>query len=314
MKSTETYYVGIDISKDNLDVFTRHDGQARSVTNDRKNIAKLITKLTNFAGNIHIVCEATGGYEKALLSTAFKANCAISLVNALCVRSYADAMGQHAKTDPIDAEMITCFAEAKKPRPTPAPTPAQEAIKALSRRRDRLVARLTQEKNSLDKEENVVVRNDIKSHIRSLERRVMKMVKEIDKIVMADDELRTKRERMESIKGVGRVFANAVLAELPELGKVTDKQASALVGVAPFPKESGRYKGKRIIRGGRSRLRRSLFMGAFAASRFNHVLSEFYQRLRAKGKVHRVAVVAVMRKLICLLNRMLADPKFQPQG
>ena len=119
---------------------------------------------------------------------------------------------------------------------------------------------------------------------------------------------------MEIIIGVGRVFSNALLSEMPEIGNVTGKQASALVGVAPFPKESGKYKGKRIIQGGRGQLRRSLYMGAFSASRHNHVLSEFYQRLIAKGKSHHVATMAVLRKLVCLLNKMIANPDFKPQS
>jgi transposase len=134
--------------------------------------------------------------------------------------------------------------------------------------------------------------------------------KEIDSIITGDDELKLKRQRIESLKGIGRVSANVVLSELPELGTLTDKQAAALVGVAPFPKDSGKHRGKRLTRGGRRRVRRGLYMAAQVASRYNHVLSEFYKRLRKKGKAHHVAVIAVMRKMVCLLNRMLANPEF----
>lgn len=315
MNSLETYYVGIDISKDKLDVFTRHDNRVHTVANDPKSIGELIAELTKQPGKIHIVCEATGGYEKPLLKTAFKANCAISLMNARCVRAFANAMSQHAKTDSIDAKMITHFAEVRQPSPMPEPTPTQEALKALSRRRSSLVTSLTQEKNALQKNsDNTMVKRDIKSCIRGLESRIAKIEKEIDRIVTSDDELKTKRQRMESIKGIGRVFSNAILSELPELGLITNKQASALVGVAPFPKDSGKHKGKRIIQGGRSQLRRSLYMGALSASRFNHVLSEFYKRLMERGKCHHVAVVAVMRKLVCLVNEMFVNPDFKPQS
>jgi transposase len=312
MKSLETYYIGIDISKDKLDVFTRHDGQVRTIANQSKSIAKLITELVEQSGKIHLACEATGGYEKPLLKAAFKADCAISLMNARCVRSFADAMSKHAKTDAIDAEMITRFAEVKEPSPMVAPSATQEALQALSRRRTILVTRLTQEKNALQQADNTIVKRDIKSTIQGLKLRIAKIEKELDKIVTGDAELKAKRARMESVKGIGRVSSNAILSEMPELGSLTDKQASALVGVAPFDKDSGKHKGKRMTKGGRGRLRRALYMGAQSASRFNHVLSEFYERLKGKGKSHRVAVIAVMRKLVCLLNRMLSDADFKP--
>jgi transposase len=210
--------------------------------------------------------------------------------------------------------MITHFAETKKPSAMTPPTPTQEALRALSRRRASLVDNLAQEKNAAQKVDNTIVKRDIKSHIRLLEARIAKIGKELDKIITSDEELLAKRKHMESITGVGRVFSNAMLSELPELGSLRDNQASALVGVAPFNKDSGKHKGPRIIRGGRAQLRRSLYMGAQSAARFNPVLSEFYNRLRGKGKSHHVAVIAVMRKLVCLLNRMMADPNFKPQG
>jgi transposase len=313
MKSSETYYIGVDISKDKIDVFTRHDHQVHTIANQLESIDRLIADLAKH-GKIHIVCEATGGYEKALLNAAFKADIPISLLNARCVRAFADAMSQNAKTDAIDAEMITRFAETKQPSPMTPPTPTQEALRALSRRQASLVTNLVQEKNAVQKVDNATVKRDIKSHIRLLEARIAKIEKELDKIITSDEESLAKRKRMESITGVGRAFSNAMLTEMPELGSLRDKQASALVGVAPFNKDSGKHKGHRIIMGGRGQLRRSLYMGAQSAARFNPVLSEFYNRLRGKGKSHHVAVIAVMRKLVCLLNRMMADPEFKPQG
>jgi transposase len=311
MKSLKTYYIGIDISKDKLDVFTRHNNEVKTTANLPKDIGKLIAKLAKEHENIHLVCEATGGYEKPLLKAAFKACCLISLMNARCVRSFADAMSQHAKTDPIDAQIITHFAEVKCPVALVKPSVTQEALQAFGRRRDSLVTKITQEKNALQKTDNVIVMRDIKSSIKGLETRLLRIDKEIDKLVTGDKELNSKRQQMESIKGIGRVSANTILIELPEIGSLTDGQASALVGVAPFPQDSGKHKGKRLTRGGRARVRRGLFMGAQSASRFNHVLSEFYNRLRNKGKCHRVAVIAVMRKLVCLINKMLGDSEFK---
>ena len=311
MKSSETYYIGIDISKDKLDVFTSHDNEVQVVPNVTKDINKLIRQLVKQSGKIHLACEATGGYEKKLLKAAFKAECPISLINARRVRAFADAMGQHAKTDPIDAKMINRYAEVRSPSELVPSTEEQEGLQALCRRRISLTAKLAQEKNALGKADNVIVTRDIRSSIKGLESRIAKMEKEIDEIVTADEDLSNKRERMEEIKGIGRVSANAILSELPEIGKLTNKQASALVGVAPFAKESGKHRGKRMIQGGRGRARRGLYMGALSASQHNHVLSEFYRRLRGKGKSHHVAVVAVMRKLVCLINKMLGDSTFQ---
>jgi transposase len=191
------------------------------------------------------------------------------------------------------------------------PSVTQEALQAFGRRRDSLVTKITQEKNALQKTDNVIVMRDIKSSIKELETRLLRIDKEIDKLVTGDKEFNSKRQQIESIKGIGRVSANTILIELPETGNLTDGQASALVGVAPFPQNSGKHKGKRLTRGGRARLRRGLFMGAQSASRVNHVLSEFYNRLRNKGKRHRVTVIAVMRKLVCLINKMLGDSEFK---
>ena len=313
MKSSETYYIGIDISKDKIDVFTRHNNTVQTIPNRPHDIRKWIAELAKQHENLHLVCEATGGYEKPLLTTAFKAGRPISLINARCMRSFADAMSQHAKTDPIDAQMITHFAEVKQPTALVKPSDTQEALQALGRRRMSLVNRITQEKNALQKTENTTVKRDIKTSIKGLERRLLTFDKKIDELVAGDEKLNKHRERIESIKGMGRVSSNAILSELPEIGELTDKQLSALVGVAPFPKDSGKSKGKRMTQGGRARVRvrRGLFMAAQSASRFNHVLSEFYQRLRSKGKSHHVAVIAVMRKLVCLINRLLRDPKFK---
>jgi len=311
MKSSETYYIGIDISKDKIDVFTRHDNTAQSIQNQPKDIRKWIAELAKQHGNLHLVCEATGGYEKPLLTTAFNAECPISLINARCMRSFADAMSQHAKTDPIDAQMITRFAEVKQPTALAKPSATQEALQTLGRRRMSLVNKITQEKNALQKADNTFVKRDIVSSIKGLKKRLLKFESEIDRLVAADEDLTSKRKRMESIKGMGRASSNAILAELPEIGELTDSQISALVGIAPFPKDSGKTKGKRQTQGGRSRVRRGLYMAAQSASRFNHILSEFYQRLRSRGKSHHVAVIAVMRKLVCLINRMLKDPDFK---
>jgi transposase len=222
MKTLKTYYIGIDISKDKLDVFTRHNNEVKTTANLPKDIGKLIAKLAKEHENIHLVCEATGGYEKPLLKAAFKACCPISLMNARCVRSFADAMSQHAKTDPIDAQIITHFAEVKCPVALVKPSVTQEALQAFGRRRDSLVTKITQEKNVLQKTDNVIVMRDIKSSIKGLETRLLRIDKEIDKLVTGDKELNSKRQQMESIKGIGRVSANTILIELPEIGSLTD--------------------------------------------------------------------------------------------
>jgi transposase len=311
-QSTGKHYVGVDVCKAKLDVSCPAIPGHHTFDNTPAGIRSLFAKLRSLDLPAHLVVEPTGGYEGLLMEAAFASRIAVSRVDALRVRNFAMARGSLAKTDKVDAEVLAAFGQAFHPVPAMAPSPAQKALAAATRRRDVLVRNLAREKNALEKVSDPFVRKDIKAAMAFLERRIEASDKQIDGIIRADKELSWKRERMEKVKGVGPVTSALLVAGLPELGKTSDNGICALVGVAPLNNDSGPRRGKRSIRGGRAHVRRGLYMPMMSAVRFNPILKEFYQRLIGKNKPHHVAMVAVMRKLIRLLNRMLADPDFQP--
>lgn len=312
MKEQLNYiHIGVDVSKGKLDVFHPNWKSARTFENTPAGIRKLFSALMREGEPCHVVVEATGGYEKNLARGCWEAGIPVSVVNAGRVREFAKSAGQLAKTDPLDAKVIGEFGACHKPRATPPPNPAQEELQGLVRRRESLVALRSREKNQLEKTPCPSIAKDIRSLIRVLDGRVAKFDKLIAALISNDEDLRSKCRRLEEVVGVGRVLSGAVLAEMPELGTIGDRQVSALAGLAPFAKDSGKRNGKRAIQGGRGRLRRALHMPTLCAVHHNPVLSEFYLRLMAGGKPHHVALTAAMRKLLVLLNRMLADPDFR---
>ena len=310
--STEKHYVGIDVCKSKLDVSCPALPGHQVFANTPAGLRGLFEKLAALDGPAHLVVEPTGGYERLLLEACFANGTAVSRVDALRVRRFAQARGNLAKTDKVDAGELAAFGRAFSPLPAPAPSENQKALAAAARRRDRLVASLAAEKNALEKAFDPFVIKDIRASIAFLERHIKSCEKQLDAIIGSDERMNWKRARMESIKGVGRTTSVLLLAGLPELGTATDNGICALIGVAPLNRDSGLKRGQRSIRGGRSQVRRGLYMPVMSAVRFNPVLKEFYQRLRARNKPHHVALIAAMRKLVRLLNRLLADPNFQP--
>ncbi len=313
MKPTNPiYYLGVDICKAKLDVFSRHWKQSRCFPNTPKGLRALWAAIRSIPGPVHIVCEPTGGYEKALLAEAFHRETPISAVNPRQVRDFARAKGQLAKTDVIDAGIITEYGEVFAPRALLVPSALQEKLSAAFRRRDSLKGALVREKNALEKVTDTFVKADLKVTINHLDRRILRCDKHIAELIVTDPSLTEKKRKMEQITGVGPGASMAILAEVPELGTITDKQASCLVGVAPLNRDSGKWRGQRSIHGGRALVRRSLYMPALCAANHNPILRDFYRGLIARNKPHHVALIAVMRKMICLLNRVLADPDFKP--
>ena len=306
------YYVGVDISKDKLDVFHPMWTQTKVFQNCPGGLKALFADLAAYAGRIHLVCEATGGYEKELLREAFKRTTPITRINPRQGRDFAKAKGRLAKTDRIDANILSEFGSVFKPIAMPAPSKLQERLNALTRRRESLTNQLVREKNALENATESFLRNELKSMIRLLEKRLKRYDERIISLIEADAALQEKCQRLKQIKGVGPGTAASLLAEMPELGSMEDSQAAALIGVAPMNRDSGSKRGRRYIQGGRCRTRRALYMPALCAARCNPILKEFYERLRSKGKDHHVALTAVIRKLIRLLNRILADPNFTP--
>lgn len=307
----EKQYVGIDVCKAKLDVSSPalpghqvfHNTSA-----GRRDLFKALAVLDS----PHLVVEPTGGYEKRLLEEASARGVDVSRVNAQRVRSFALASGKLAKTDKVDAGTLCEFGRVFTPVPAIAASEKQRKLSAVARRRDQLSGSLTREKNALEKAADPFVIKDIRASIAFLQRHIASCERELDRIIGADGAMSAKRQRLEAVKGIGPTTSRLLIAELPELGTATDAGICALIGVAPMNNDSGPRRGKRTICGGRSRVRRALYMPMMSAIRYNPILKDFYDGLIARSKPHHVALIAAMRKLVRLLNRMMRDPDFQP--
>lgn len=259
---------------------------------------------------MHLICEATGGYERALVRTLHQAGIAVSVINPRQVRDFARACGRLAKTDAIDAAILRDYGAKLQPTPDRPPPEGEAEFAELMRARQELVSLVTDE---INRREHATLPELVKlSHLRQkqLEKQLAEVDRLLDRHVQQHSELTAKAERLQQVAGVGRVTALTVLALLPELGRIKDAQASALVGVAPLNCDSGQSRGQRHIHGGRAAVRRVLYMAALTAVRHNPILRTFYQGLRSRGKPAKVALTAVMRKLTILLNRLLKNPHF----
>lgn len=302
-------FVGIDVCKASLDVATSDNGQVLTWPNDKRGIQALASYLK---GSSLVVLEASGGYERMVSSALAAQRIPVAVVNPRQVRDFARATGTLAKTDAIDARVLCRFAAVIKP---PVRTLASEEEQALSEtqaRRQQLLDMLTAEKNRLRLSGPEVAR-DIREHIRWLEKRLKRVEAELRDKVQANEVWRQKDAILQSVPGVGPVVAASFLAGLTELGSLNRRQIAHLVGVAPLNRDSGTFRGKRSIWGGRANVRTMLYMAALAASRHNPVIKAMYQRLRSVGKPPKVALVACMRKLLTILNSMIrADSPWSP--
>jgi transposase len=298
--------VGIDVSKDRLDVHVLPSGEAWAVSRDAAGLAELCQRL---AGVGIMALEATGGYETIVVATLSSAGLPVVVVNPAQVRAYAKALGQRAKTDPIDAHVIARFAEATKPEVRPLPDQATRLLADLLARRRQIVEMMVSENQRLQRTEAARVRKSIERLLVALKRELGGIDHDIDDSVRGSPVWRQKEDLLISVKGVGRGIARTIVADLPELGTLGRKQVGALVGLAPFVRQSGRWKGQAHIGGGRATVRTALFLGAQVAKRHNPVLKAFYQRLLAAGKSKMVATIAVAHKLLSILNAILRDGK-----
>jgi len=306
--NTSILYVGLDVAKDSLALELA--GSSHPLANDKKGHARLL-KLLRAHPTAQIVCEASGGYEQPVVRALHAAGVPVSVVEAGRVRHFARAQGQRAKTDPIDAAVLSAYGRALQPPVTPAPTALQECLAALSTRRLQLIASLVAEKNrAAHYTEKLCVRQH--RQLRGLlEKQIDQCDAAILELIQGDAVLRAKAQRLEAIPGVGVVTAATVLAELPELGRLSDGAVAALVGVAPYNRDSGTQTGGRHIAGGRAAVRCALYMAALSAVRHDRILKAFYLKLRAAGKKPKVALVACLRQLVVLMNRLLKNEKFQ---
>jgi transposase len=302
-------YIGIDVAKAYLDVAWQK--QCRRFPNDKSGRAALVGWIKQSAVPVQLICEASGGYEQALLECAERADLKMSLVQANRVRQYARAAGILSKTDKVDAGVLSAFGAAMQPKPTAPLSAEQKRLREFDAQRRHLSSLLVAEQNRL-----VQLRvGEVRTLSRTLISKIKKQIASIDaciaKLIAQDQELALKAQKLTSITGIGERTAALVLAQMPELGQLNRRQAAALGGLAPFNRDSGTLRGKRTIFGGRRALRSGLYMAALAAAHRNHTLSEFYQRLRAKGKPHKLALTAVMRKLLIALNQTL-KPMISP--
>jgi len=308
-------WVGIDVAKAQLDVCVLPAVDRWRSANTPPEIDALVTRLGALAPTL-VVLEATGGYEAPVAAALAAAGLAVAVVNPRQVRDFAKATGLRAKTDRLDAAVLARFAERVQPAPRPLPDATSTTLAALVTRRRQLLAMHTAETNRLHLESRrttPAVRRSLEQSVAWLAAQLAEVEHDLDDTVQQSPLWRAQEELLRSVPGIGPVSARTLLAELPELGRLDRRQIAALVGVAPMAHDSGQYRGRRLIVGGRGPVRHTLYMATLAATRCNPPIRQFYQRLRARGKPGKVALVACMRKLLVMLNAMMhANRRWQP--
>ncbi len=300
---SERPYVGIDVAKDQLDITVRPTGDIWSATNDAPGIAQVVRQLIDLHPAL-VVLEATGGLQLPLAGALAAAGLPLAMVNPRQVRDFAKATGRLAKTDRLDAQVLAHFAEAVRPTPRPLPDAQTQGLNALLTRRHQVIEMLTAEKNRL-RTARQLVRQRVQNHIHWLEQELANLDDDLERTLRESPLWQEKDHLLRSVPGVGPVVSMTLLADLPELGTLSRQRIAALAGVAPLNRDSGRFRGKRMVWGGRARIRTALYMAALSATRHNPMIKTFYQRLCAAGKARKVALMACMRKLLIILNSMI---------
>lgn len=303
MKETAPIFIGIDVSKARLDVAMRPSGKSESVSNDGAGMESLVKRFREIRAAL-IVVEATGGFERQIMRALASAELAVVAVNPRQVRDFARATGQLAKTDRIDAMILARFAEAVRPSVRPMPDEVTLELRALVARRRQITEMIVAETNRLSGAAKPVGKR-INAHINWLKKELQRADHDLDQSIRESPVWQAHEDLLKSVPGIGSVVSRTLLAELPELGTLNRKQIAALVGIAPLNCDSGTFKGRRVIWGGRATVRATLYMAALVASRRNAVIRIFYKRLRAAGKAPKVALVACMRKLLTIINAMI---------
>ena len=307
MNNTEyrfTTVIGIDISKDKIDIADNQSSTALTVENNRTKIDRWIQFIVD-PSNAIVVMEATGGYESLLVERLHEHQIALAVVNPRQVRDFARGIGRDEKTDPIDARVLVRFGEVVQPAPQPPKSEEQIMTEALVVRRRQILGLINQEQNRLKQTRDKDIRKSIAAILNPLEKQLEMLDNKLEKAIVANETNTRKIEILSSVKGVGPVTVSTIIAELPELGTLNRKEVAKLVGVAPINKDSGKMTGKRKTSGGRSGIRRTLYMAALVATRHNPKIKAFYQRLLANGKLKKVALTAAMRKLLTILNTLI---------
>jgi transposase len=298
--------VGIDVSKDRLDVAVRPSGEVFVVERNAAGVEQLVARLKELSPRI-VALEATGGFETVVAAALAAAGLPVVIVNPAQIRAFAKAIGQRAKTDPIDAAVIAHFAEAMNLEPRPLPDEETRLLADLVGRRRQIIEMIGAERQ---REKRVTIPRLTKSIARllkALEKELASLDADIDDTVRGSPAWREKEDLLASVPGIGQVIARTLIADLPELGQLCRKEIAALAGLAPFTRQSGQWRGRSFIGGGRPAVRSALFMGAMVAKKHNPILKAFFDRLVAAGKPKMVALIAVARKLLTILNAILRD-------
>jgi len=299
--------VGVDVSKDKLDFAFADGKRTRSIDNAPKQIVReLIGRINNPESTI-VVMEATGGYEERLVTLLHEHKIALAVVNPRRVRDFAEGIGRDAKTDRLDAQVIAFYGQVVKPEPQVAKSEEDKKLKALVERRRQLLDLINQESNRLGQTTDREIRGYIQETLKTLKKQVETIDQRLAKCVKANTANARKVEIFESVKGLGPVSISTFLAELPELGQLNRGQIAKLVGVAPMNRDSGKKSGRRRTFGGRSYVRRVLYMATLVATQFNPRIKTFYQRLLRQGKPKKVALIAAMRKLLTIVNTLIKN-------
>lgn len=300
--------VGIDVSKDSLDVAVSGRGAVRSFANSSDGHTQIVRFLRPLAPE-RIVLEATGGYERTLVVELVAADLPAVVVNPRQVRDFARAIGRLAKTDRIDAQVLARFAADVRPEIRPVPDENAQRLREQLARRRQLVRMITAESNRLKQVRGKVVRRSIETVLKALRKQLDDIDRRLDELIRQTPAWREKEDLLKTVPGVGDKTARTLIAQLPELGRCSRQQIAALVGVAPINRDSGQFRGKRTTWGGRGDVRSILYMATLSASRFNPTIQKHYQHLLAKGKQKKVALVACMRKLLTILNALVRENK-----
>ena len=301
----EMVFIGIDVSKDRLDVAANREGMGFRVARDHEGLAALVDRL-KLLGAERIAVEATGGFETVVVAALAAARLPVVVVNPVQIRAFAQALGKRAKTDPIDAAVIARFAEATRPAFRPLADEQTQALSDLVSRRRQIVAMIGSENLRLIRA-SVRTAKSIRRLLKALEAELADINADIDQTIRRMPNWLEKVELMKSVPGIGDQIARTLIADLPELGRLDRRQIASLVGLAPWTRQSGRWRGKSIIGGGRASVRTVLYMGAQVAARYNPTLKAFRDKLVAAGKPKNVAIIAVARRLVTILNAIIRD-------
>jgi transposase len=297
-------YAGVDVAKATLQLHLQ--GRQSELANTPKGLRQLFNQLQNVPG-VHVICEATGGYEQAMVKVLHQAKIPVSVTNPAQVRAAAQARGQRAKTDPIDAEQLTDYGQRYQPKATPPTSATQDQLVALTQWLKQLIHGQAMAKTQAEHHQEPFVRRQHAKLLAHLQSQIKAVEKQIEALLEQDAPLQRRVNCLDAIQGVGPRTAWVVLAHMPELGQLNRQQVAALAGLAPWTRDSGTMKGMRCIGGGRPEVRVALYMAALSAARSNPVLRTLYKRLRAKGKLGKVALTAVMRRLLTYMNHQLKE-------